>query len=88
MGSSQTRARTHVLCIGRQILNHRATREAQEQLLIELFAPFTFVAINTSLLEEWGIVERKQSELEVIEVLLKAKIAYLFDSYNGSNPML
>ena len=28
VGSSQTRARTRVLCIGRQILNHCATREA------------------------------------------------------------
>ena len=28
VGSSQTRARTHVPCIGRQILNHCATREA------------------------------------------------------------
>ena len=28
MGSSQTRARTRVPCIGRQILNHYATREA------------------------------------------------------------
>ena len=27
-GSSQTRARTHVPCIGRQTLNHCATREA------------------------------------------------------------
>ena len=27
MGSSQTRARTHVPCLGRQILNHCATRE-------------------------------------------------------------
>ena len=30
VGSSQTRARTHVPCIGRQSLNHCATREAQE----------------------------------------------------------
>ena len=29
VGSSQTRARTHVPCIGRQILNHCATRETQ-----------------------------------------------------------
>ena len=29
-GSSQTRARTHVPCIGRQILNHCATREARD----------------------------------------------------------
>ena len=28
VGSSQTRARTRVPCIGRQILNHCATREA------------------------------------------------------------
>ena len=33
MGSSQTRARTRVPCIGRQILNHCATREA----LLECF---------------------------------------------------
>ena len=30
VGSSQTRARTCVPCIGRQILNHCATREAQQ----------------------------------------------------------
>ena len=29
VGSSQMRARTHVPCIGRWILNHCATREAQ-----------------------------------------------------------
>ena len=32
MGSSQTRARTRVPCIGRRILNHCATREAPELL--------------------------------------------------------
>ena len=31
VGSSRTRARTHVPCIGRRILNHCATREAQER---------------------------------------------------------
>ena len=30
VGSSQTRARTRVSCIGRQILNHCATREARK----------------------------------------------------------
>ena len=29
VGSSQSRARTRIPCIGRQILNHCATREAQ-----------------------------------------------------------
>ena len=33
VGSSQTRARTHVPCIGRQTLNHRATREAQDNVI-------------------------------------------------------
>ena len=31
VGSSQTRARTRVPCIGRQILNHCATKEAQQE---------------------------------------------------------
>ena len=33
-GSSQTRARTRVPCIGRQTLNHCATREAPDHLLV------------------------------------------------------
>ena len=33
VGSSQTRARTRVPCIGRQILNHCATREAPTSVL-------------------------------------------------------
>ena len=33
VGSSQTRARTRVFCIGRRILNHCATREAPLSLL-------------------------------------------------------
>ena len=32
VGSSQTRARTRVSCIGRQILNHSTTREALERV--------------------------------------------------------
>ena len=36
MRSSQTRARTRVPCIGRQILNHCATREA----LVILYSSF------------------------------------------------
>ena len=33
VGSSQTRARTRVPCIGRQILNHCTTREALSEFL-------------------------------------------------------
>ena len=36
VGSSQTRARTRVPCIGRQILNHCATREALNNSLSSL----------------------------------------------------
>ena len=34
VGSSRTRARTRVPCIGRRILNHSATREAPNVILI------------------------------------------------------
>ena len=37
-GSSQTRARTRVPCIGRQTLNHCATSEALRKLLIHHFS--------------------------------------------------
>ena len=43
VGSSQTRARTHVPCIGRQILNHCATREA---LFTFLIGAFVFLILN------------------------------------------
>ena len=36
VGSSQTRARTRVPCTSRQILNHCATREALDYILIKL----------------------------------------------------
>ena len=49
VGSSQTRARTRVPCIGRQILNHCATREAPKSFLIT----YTF---GTLLLSRWGIL--------------------------------
>ena len=39
VGSSQTRARTRIPCIGRRILNHCATREALQSFLIEFISP-------------------------------------------------
>ena len=41
VGSSQTRARTRVPCISRQILNHCATREALDSCLICVLACFS-----------------------------------------------
>ena len=59
VGSSQTRARTRVPCIGRQILNHCATREAPS-LLFNFFILTIFFLIFFSLFlspfssELWG----------------------------------
>ena len=39
VGSSQTRARTRVPCIGRQILNHCATREAPRLNILDCRVP-------------------------------------------------
>ena len=45
VGSSQTRARTRVPCIGRQTLNHCATREApQNNYFIQVWMPVSFIA--------------------------------------------
>ena len=41
MGSSQTRAQTHVPCIGRQILNHCTTRKAPNLLLMHVDIQFS-----------------------------------------------
>ena len=41
VGSSQTRDRTRVRCIGRQILNHCATREVPNKVLLVLEIPLT-----------------------------------------------
>ena len=43
VGSSQTRARTCVSCIGRQILNHCATREAQLPSFKKKFIYYLFI---------------------------------------------
>ena len=45
VGSSQARARTRVPCIGRQILNHCATREALEHIFL-----FVWLAVFLSCL--------------------------------------
>ena len=42
VGSSQTRDRTRVPCIGRQILNLQTTREAPESSFKHVAIPFTF----------------------------------------------
>ena len=56
--SSRTRARTHVSCIGRRILNHCATREAPKLFYIRLS-------------EEWKVIEKcdrtKEYELRIVK---------------------
>ena len=56
VGSSRTRARTHVPCIGRRILNHCATREA---LLLFLLLPlllFIFLLLFVYCLLLYGYI--------------------------------
>ena len=48
VGSSQTRTRTRVSCIGRQILNHCATREARSLY-------FYILAINSNILKVYWL---------------------------------
>ena len=50
VGSSQTRAWTHVPCIGRQILNHCATREVPNVNIYIFFNLFIFGCIGSLLL--------------------------------------
>ena len=48
VGSSQTRARTRVPCIGRQILNHCATREARIKVFLKSENFFQILRMSTS----------------------------------------
>ena len=56
VGSSQTRARTRVPCIGRQILNHCATREAQDSqfLYILILSMKIKLQIGVSIIKHFG----------------------------------
>ena len=49
VGSSQTRARTRVPCIGRWILNHCTTREARKEEFCEFSCPQGWMEKNTCL---------------------------------------
>ena len=56
VGSSQTRARTRVPCIGRQILNHCATREApQYDILTSNYICNSFISKQGHILRYWGL---------------------------------
>ena len=68
VGSSQTRARTRVPCIGRQILNHCATREAQRihfyiTKKIYEFPIFTFSNISSYVFIDNEILEQMSTLL-------------------------
>ena len=66
VGSSQTRARTHVPCTGRQILNHCATREAC--LLFLICFSYFFSACDLSFsLSLWNLLSYKRFNFYVIK---------------------
>ena len=55
-GSSQTRARTRVPCIGRQTRNHCATREAQLICFLGLFYRQPCPVLNMYVTDPWCVV--------------------------------
>ena len=55
VGSSQTRARTRVPCIGRQTLNHCTTREAQKFLILMKFS----LSIISFMDPVFGVIPKK-----------------------------
>ena len=75
MGSSQTRGRTRVPCIGRQILNHCATREAQNKVLLRGDSDNFFlnaVSLNTIFIQREAIIsEMGSDDFKDITILLK-----------------
>ena len=75
VGSSQTRARTRVPCIGRQILNHCATREAS--VLLFLFPEFCYIISEFYVVLIYVIHSSLLSLLNVFQLVLKQKVTVL-----------
>ena len=72
VGSSQTRARTRVPCIGRQILNHCATREAQEVICsfwtVKFLVPMLVsCGCHNTLSQTWWLKTTEMYSLTVLE---------------------
>ena len=80
VGSSQTRARTRVPCISRQILNHYATREAQSNYFyVKSYCYLELNCPTTQLLTIMMIL----TKLKVIQLLVLTSFPeylYLFQS--------
>ena len=87
VGSSQTRARTRVPCIGRQILNHCATREAPAPLLFTCFILFFFLLLyrNTSGLSK---LFRIQTILSLVFQWMYLKFYHLYVMKSKGNKYL
>ena len=72
VGSSQTRAQTHVPCIGRRILNHHATREA----LVDCLLSWLLVASPSYEGSLWMFqTQRTSGKLEAQEPYSKADLS-------------
>ena len=70
VGSSQARAQTRVSCIGRRILNHCATREAQD-----------LCKFYTQILKIVGTVPCKINYFLIILLLILLMIANCWEEY-------
>ena len=71
VGSSQTRARTRVPCIGRQTLNHCATREAPECAFLTRFQVILLFLVRE------GHLERHRSDQVLSEGKRRGDILWL-----------
>ena len=70
VGSSWTRARTHVPCIGRQILNHCTTREAREGCFL-----FCLLYHRFHILQELQLVNNENALEFFIVTLIVTQLA-------------
>ena len=75
VGSSQTRARTYVPCIGRRILNHCATREVPQVLYLSLFY---IIFIGVQLIYNVVLVSGVQQSESAIHIHISTLFQILF----------
>ena len=84
VGSSQTRARTRVPCIGRQTLNHCATREAPHHLNVGLYLHFIEGSVESQAYRASLGSHRWLDEARIKpDLLLQASLPCTFSSIQG-----
>ena len=83
VGSSQTRARTRVPCISRQILNHCATREAPGLLYFYVISP---LSIQNNVTQPWAEMNISLKRIRIPTIIHRSKVRH-GDILNGPKKM-